>query len=108
MQGLVESLNGTFKDCLASIILEIGKKEWIDALFGIVKTINTIFPSGLPSYITPYDVWFSRKPIWLGFSAYTLIIASSLTVTGMVAVLVEDDSLMSFLTTMRLTLIICF
>ena len=62
-QGLIESSNGTFKDRLASIILEIGKKDWINALLSIIKTINTTHPSGLPSHITPYEVWFGRKPI---------------------------------------------
>jgi hypothetical protein len=62
-QGLVELSNDTFKDLLASTILEIGKKEWIDALPSIIETINTTRPSGLPSYVTPYKVWFGRKPI---------------------------------------------
>jgi hypothetical protein len=72
--------------------LEIGKKDWVKALPGIAETINTTRPSGLPSHVTPYEVWFGRKPIWLGFPAYTPIIASSSTVTGMSAAPVEDDS----------------
>ena len=55
-QGSVESSNSTFKDRLASTILEIGKKEWIDALLSITETINTTRPSGLPSHITLYEV----------------------------------------------------
>ena len=55
-QGSVESLNGTFKDRLASTILEIGKKDWINALPSIVETINTTYPSGLSSYVTLYKV----------------------------------------------------
>ena len=58
MQGSVESSNGTFKDRLASTILEIGKKDWIDALPGITETINTTRPFGLPSHVTPFKVWF--------------------------------------------------
>jgi transposase InsO family protein len=55
-QALVELLNGTFKDRLASTILEIRKKDWVDALPGITETINTTRPSGLPSHITLYKV----------------------------------------------------
>jgi hypothetical protein len=55
-QGSVELLNGTFKDRLASTILEIRKKDWINTLPGIIETINTTRPSGLPSHITPYKV----------------------------------------------------
>jgi hypothetical protein len=58
----VESSNSTFKDRLASTILEIGK-DWINTLPGITETINTTRPSGLPSYVTPYKVWFGRKLI---------------------------------------------
>jgi hypothetical protein len=90
-QGSVESSNGTFKDRLASTILEIGKKDWIDALPSIAETINTTRPSGLPSHITPYEVWFGRKPIWLGFSARIPTIASSSTATGISAAPVEAD-----------------
>jgi hypothetical protein len=80
-QGSVESSNGTFKDRLASTIMEIGKKDWINALPSIAETINTTRPSGLPSHITPYEVWFGRKPIWIGFPTRDLIIASSSTAT---------------------------
>ena len=55
-QGSVESSNGTFKDRLASIILEIGKKDWINALLSIIKTINTTRPFSLSSHVTPYKV----------------------------------------------------
>jgi hypothetical protein len=62
-QGSVKSSNGTFKDRLASIILEIGKKEWIDALSSIIDTINTTCSSSLPLHIILYKVWFGQKPI---------------------------------------------
>jgi hypothetical protein len=71
--------NNTFKDHLASTILEVGKKDWVDVLPNITETINTTRPSGLPSYITLYKVWFGRPPIWLGFYTYTPTIASSST-----------------------------
>jgi hypothetical protein len=91
-------LNGTFKDCLASTILEIRKKDWIDALPSIAETINTTRPSGLPSHITLYKVWFGRKLIWLGFPIYIPIIASSSTAIGIEAnndsdVLPNDDEI---------------
>jgi hypothetical protein len=89
-QGSVELLNGTFKDRLASTILDIGKKDWVSALPGIIETINTTRPSGLPSHVTPFEVWFGRKLIWLGFPAHSSIIASSS--TGMSATPVEDNS----------------
>jgi hypothetical protein len=57
-QGSVKSSNGTFKDYLASTILEIKKKDWINALPSIIETINTTRPSSLPSYVTLYKVWF--------------------------------------------------
>jgi hypothetical protein len=55
--------NSTFKDRLVSIILEVRKKDWVDALFNIIETINITYPSGLPSYIILYKVWFSRPLI---------------------------------------------
>ena len=66
---------------MASTILEIRKKDWINALPSIIETINTTRPSGLPSYITLYKVWFSQKLIWLGFPIYIPIIAFSSTAT---------------------------
>jgi hypothetical protein len=80
--------NSTFKDRLASTILEVRKKDWVDALSNIAETINTTRPFSLPSHITPYKVWFSRPPIWLGFYTNTPIIASS----SIAIVEVDDNS----------------
>ena len=73
------------------MILEIRKKDWVSFLPGIAETINTTRPSGLPSHITPYEVWFRRKPIWLGIITPTFGIASSLTATGMSIAPVDLD-----------------
>jgi hypothetical protein len=76
------------------MILEIRKKDWVDALPSIIETINTTYPSGLPSHITPFKVWFRQKPIWLGITPPTPAsgFASSSTATGMSIALVEVDS----------------
>ena len=73
------------------MILEIGKKDWVSALPGIAETINTTRSSGLPSYVTPYEVWFRRKPIWLGILTLASGIASSLIATGISTALVDLD-----------------
>jgi hypothetical protein len=31
----------------------------------IALCVNTVGPSSLPAYITPFDVWFGREPHWL-------------------------------------------
>jgi hypothetical protein len=80
--------NSTFKDRLASTILEVGKKDWVNALPNIAETINTTYPSSLPSYIILYKVWFGRPFIWLGFYTNTPIIASS----SIAIVEVDNDS----------------
>jgi hypothetical protein len=74
------------------MILEIGKKDWVSALPGIAETINTTRPSCLPSYVTPYEVWFGRKPIWLGVLTPASRIASSSTATNISMALVDLDN----------------
>jgi hypothetical protein len=64
-QGSVEKANGTFKDRLYSIWGEEGIKNWVSHLPEIALVINTTRPSTLPAYVTPYEVWFGRKPWWL-------------------------------------------
>jgi hypothetical protein len=73
------------------MILKIGKKDWVSALPGIIETINITRPFSLPSYVTPYEVWFRRKPIWLGILTLTFRIASSSTVTGISTALIDLD-----------------
>ena len=89
-QGSVEVANATFKDRLASTILEVGQRDWVHALPGIAETINTTRPSGLPSHVTPYEVWFEQKPIWLGILTPASGIASSSTATALGEV--EDNT----------------
>ena len=74
------------------MILEIRKKDWVSALPGIAETINTTRPSCLPSYVTPYKVWFRRKPIWLGVLTPASGIASSSTATNISMALVDLDN----------------
>jgi hypothetical protein len=73
------------------MILEIGKKDWVSVLPGIAETINTTRPSCLPSHVTPYEVWFRRKPIWLGIPTPTSGIASSSIVTNISIAPVDLD-----------------
>jgi hypothetical protein len=61
-QGSVEVANHTFKDRLYAEISESGNREWVAHLPEIAEVINTTRPSCLPAHVTPFEVWYGRKP----------------------------------------------
>ena len=58
-QGLVETINKTFKLRFVAMILEIRKKDWVSALPSIIETINTTRSFSLPSYIILYRLLYN-------------------------------------------------
>jgi hypothetical protein len=66
-QGAIEKANGIFKARLFACQAEagVGLSDWVRFLPEIALCVNTVRPSSLPAYITPFDVWFGRGPHWL-------------------------------------------
>jgi hypothetical protein len=64
-QGSVEVANRIFKARLQAVAGESGEKEWVKHLPQLAEVINTTRPSCLPAHVTPYEVFFGRKPWWL-------------------------------------------
>ena len=64
-QGSVENANGTFKTRLLATSLEIGTRKWVGQLPDIISIINTTSNAHLPRHMTPYEVFFRRKPHWI-------------------------------------------
>jgi hypothetical protein len=65
-QGSIEVANRTFKRRLAALQLAHGVQTWVDQLPELALTINTTTSFGLPRNKTPFEVWFGRKPHWIG------------------------------------------
>jgi hypothetical protein len=61
-QGSVERANGTYKQRLRAYILEKGGNNWMQSLGDIARVINTTPTSVLPRHVTPFEVFFGRKP----------------------------------------------
>jgi hypothetical protein len=64
-QGSVEKANDIFKQRLGACQAEYNTKEFIRFLPEIARVVNTTRPSCLPALITPFQVFFGRKPYWL-------------------------------------------
>ena len=43
-----------------------GLRKWASLLPELALVINTTTSKALPRYTTPYEVWFGRKPHWIG------------------------------------------
>lgn len=64
-QGSVEKANDIFKQRLYACQAESNTTEFVRFLPEIAKVVNTTRPSCLPARITPYNVFFGRRPHWL-------------------------------------------
>jgi hypothetical protein len=66
-QGSVEKANRIFKTRLSVCQREAGCPpiDWVRFLLEIALCVNTTWPSLLPAYITPFDIWFGREPHFL-------------------------------------------
>jgi hypothetical protein len=64
-QGSVEKANDIFKQRLIACQAEYNTKEWMRFLPEIARVVNTTRPSCLPPRVTPFEVFFGRKPHWL-------------------------------------------
>jgi hypothetical protein len=61
----VEKANDIFKQQLYTCQAECNTIEWVQFLPEIAMVVNSTQPSSLPAQITPFEVFFSRKPHWL-------------------------------------------
>jgi len=64
-QGSVEKANDIFKQRLYACQAEYNTTEWVRFLPEIVRVVNSTRPSSLPARVTPFEVFFGRKPHWL-------------------------------------------
>jgi transposase InsO family protein len=64
-QGTVEVHNREFKRHLAALRIERGVLGWVKLLPVIQEITNTTGSHMLPHHITPFEVWFGRKPHWI-------------------------------------------
>ena len=64
-QGSVEKANDIFKQRLYACQTECNTREWVRFLPEIARVVNTTRLSSLPARMTPYEVFFGRKPHWL-------------------------------------------
>jgi hypothetical protein len=64
-QGSVEKANDIFKQRLYACQAEYNTTEWVRFLPEIARVVNSTRPSSLPARMTPYEVFFGRKPHWL-------------------------------------------
>jgi transposase InsO family protein len=65
-QGSIEVSNKTFKLRLASLRAEQSlPHNWVVLLPELQEVTNTTSNRQLPSHVTPFEVWFGRKPHWI-------------------------------------------
>ena len=64
-QGSVENANRGFKAVLAKKRLEYSTKEFVCFLLEIQLILNTSVNSVLPKNMTPYEVYYGRKPAFV-------------------------------------------
>ena len=59
-------VNKTFKIRLSALHTERGiLRNWVSLLSELQEVTNTTSNRQLPSHITPFEVWFGRKPHWI-------------------------------------------
>jgi transposase InsO family protein len=63
-QGSIEVHNREFKRHLAALREERGL-SWLQLLPELQEVANTTGSRMLPNHVTPFEVWFGRKPHWL-------------------------------------------
>ena len=61
-QGTVEVHNREFKKNLSSLRIERGVRGWYNLLPTLQEVTNTTGSYMLPYHVTPFKVWFSRRP----------------------------------------------
>jgi IS30 family transposase len=61
-QGSVENANGSFKRRLRAVRMSTSYTGWKDLLSQIMRITNTTNNAALPRYVSPYEVFFGRKP----------------------------------------------
>jgi hypothetical protein len=61
-QRSIERANLTFKRNLCALRRERGDGGWVRYLPKLQEVINTYGSKMLPSHVTPFEVWFGRKP----------------------------------------------
>ena len=64
-QGTVEVHNREFKRHLAALRIERGVLGWLHLLPELQEVTNTTGSHMLPNRVTPFEVWFGRRPHWL-------------------------------------------
>ena len=65
-QGSIEVANKTFKIRLSALRAERGiPRNWVSLLSELQEVTNTTSNGQLPGHITPFEVWFGRKPHWI-------------------------------------------
>jgi hypothetical protein len=64
-QGSVEKANDIFKQRLYACQAECNTKEWVRFLPEIARVVNSVRTSCVPPRVTPFEVFFGRKPHWL-------------------------------------------
>jgi hypothetical protein len=64
-QGSIEVHNREFKRHLAALRIERDMLSWLQLLPELQEVTNTTGSHMLPNHITPFEVWFGRKPHWL-------------------------------------------
>jgi hypothetical protein len=65
-QGTVERANRTFKRRLGALQAQKGRDDWVALLPELALVINTTSTRALPRNKTPFEVFFGRKPRWIG------------------------------------------
>jgi hypothetical protein len=65
-QGTVERANRTFKRRLGALQAQKGRNDWAALLPELALVINTTSTRALPRNKTPFEVFFGRKPRWIG------------------------------------------
>jgi transposase InsO family protein len=65
-QGSIEVANKTFKLRLGALRAERGlPHQWVKLLPELQEVTNITSNQQLPRHMTPFEVWFGRKPHWI-------------------------------------------
>jgi hypothetical protein len=65
-QGSIKVANKTFKIRLSALRAERGlPRKSVSLLPELQEVTNTTSNRQVPSHITPFEVWFGRKPHWI-------------------------------------------
>jgi len=65
-QGTVERANRTLKRRLGALQAQKGRNDWAALLLELALVINTTSTRALPRNKTSFEVFFGRKPRWIG------------------------------------------